>query len=134
MFEHLKSIENGSLKRAHRMSYDGSLWSAVEDGHVYAVEEIVDGEVFYKDLALTKKGTDLLRFSRLTLKDIDNSYGKNSLKEWLLKPLVLEICKYCIIACIAFLGGAYSTEIKEAFTQVFNPASEQTLNSEKTEK
>jgi len=62
------------------MSYDGSIWEGVDRGHIYGEEEVVDGEVFHKNLSLTKSGKDLLRLSKLGREDIDNAYGKTHIK------------------------------------------------------
>jgi hypothetical protein len=102
------------------MSYEGSIWDGIENGHIYGEEETVGDEVFFKNLSLTKSGKAMLRFSKLTIKDIDNSYGNKSIKEWLVKPLVLESCKYILLAVLAFLGGVYSSEIKSFFTSFVN--------------
>lgn len=107
MFEYLAEIDNGSLRRAHRMSYEGSIWDGVEKGYIYGEEEIVDGEVFYKSLSLTKSGKDLLRFSRLKLEDIDNAHGKNSLREWLIKPVLVAAITTAITTPISGFIGFY---------------------------
>lgn len=110
MFEYLEEIDNGSLRRAHRMSYEGSIWSGVKDGYIYGEEEVIDGEIFYKNLALTKSGKQLLRFSRLKLEDIDNAHGKNSLREWLIKPILVAAITTAITTPIGFYLGKAMTE------------------------
>ncbi|EOE6195887.1 hypothetical protein ACKOZB_004656 [Vibrio parahaemolyticus] len=96
MFEYLEKIDDGSMKQAHKMSYDGSIFMAMENGDLIGKEETIDGEPFYTNLALTQKGRELLRFSRLTLEDIENSYQSSPAKEWLVKPLILAGCKWGI--------------------------------------
>lgn len=107
MFEYLAEIDNGSLKRAHRMSYEGSIWDGVEKGYIYGEEEIVNGEVFYKNLSLTKTGKNLLRLSKLKLENLDNSHGKNSLREWLIKPVIVAVITTAITTPISGFIGFY---------------------------
>lgn len=85
---------------------------------------------YYTNLRLTKEGKQQLRFESLTLEDIDNAYGKNSTKEWLAKPLILEACKYILLAILALIGGAYSDEIKSVFSseQISEEKSETATN------
>jgi hypothetical protein len=37
---------------------------------------------------------------------------KPTVKDWLVKPVIVEVCKYSIIVAIAFIGGVYSSDIK----------------------
>lgn len=93
------------------MSYEGSIWSGVKDGYIYGEEEVIDGEVFYKNLSLTKSGKSLLRISRLKLEDIDNAHGKNSLREWLIKPVLVAAITSVVTTPIGFyLGKAMSEQ------------------------
>lgn len=40
---------------------------------------------------------------------------EKSFKEWFLKPLIFEVCKYILIALVAFIGGIYFSDIKNMF-------------------
>ncbi len=88
----------------------------IDEKYVTGDKDDSKEQPYYTNLRLTESGQEFLRFGSLTLKDIDNSYGKDSLKEWLGKPLVLEVCKYLVIALLVFVGSVYSSEIKDIFT------------------
>ena len=112
-FEILKKIDNGSLHTSHEIAYDCSIREFIDEQIIAGDKETVDGDTFYSNLRLTKGGKNLLRFSKLTINDIDNACGKNSIKSWLLRPLVFEICKFMLLALLAIIGGVYSSDIKD---------------------
>jgi hypothetical protein len=130
MFEYLAEIDNGSLRRAHRMSYEGSIWNDIEKGYIYGEEEVVDGEVFYKNLALTKSGKDLLRFSRLRLEDIDNAHGKNSFREWLIKPVLVAVLTTAITTPISGFIGFYLGKVTTEQAAAQGTADQATSNAQ----
>ncbi|WP_143479636.1 hypothetical protein [Aquipseudomonas alcaligenes] len=111
------------------MSYEGSIWDGVEKGYIYGEEEIVDGEVFYKNLSLTKSGKDLLRFSRLKLEDIDNAHGKNSLREWLIKPVLVAVITTAITTPISGFIGFYLGKVMTEQAAEQNAAGQTNPNS-----
>jgi hypothetical protein len=50
------------------------------------------------------------------IRKIASEANKQTVTDWLLKPVIVEICKYSIIAVIAFIGGVYSSDIKNMFS------------------
>jgi hypothetical protein len=128
MFEYLEEIDNGSLRRAHRMSHEGSIWDCIEKGYVYGEEESVNGEVFYKNLVLTKSGKDLLRFCNLKLEDIDNAHGKNSVKEWLIKPVLVAVLTAAIATPISGVIGFYLGKVMAEQAAKQDGSGQATLN------
>lgn len=109
-FEFLEKIDNGSLHRSHALAYDGSIQDCIDKEYIYGDKEIVKGEIFYSNLRLTKSGLNLLRFTRLTIDDIDNSSGKDSLKTWLLRPIITGVSTALIVGLISFIAGVYFSD------------------------
>jgi hypothetical protein len=129
-YDNLKPIDNGSLHttvgiypvpepkvmsrefssyRIKQFDYYCSILDDIGDELVTGDKVTIDDHTHYKNLRLTKKGKETLRFMSLRLKDIDNSYGKDSIKLWLLKPVIIAVISCFITApivgAIAFYFG-----------------------------
>jgi hypothetical protein len=57
---------------------------------------------------------ETLRLGRLTLKDVDNSYGKDLIKNWLLKPIIVTVVSILITAPILGAIGFYMGNVLAA--------------------
>jgi hypothetical protein len=132
MFDVLSSVDNGDLHttegicpvpepevldrqfssyRIKQFKYYCSIVDLIVDGFIAGDEFDIDGHKHYQNLRLTKKGNETLRFGQLTLKDIDNSYGKDSIKNWLLKPVIVAAVSCLITAPISGAIGFYMGNI-----------------------
>lgn len=128
MFDVLRSVDNGDLHttkgiypvpepevmdcqfssyRIKQFEYYCTIVDLIGDGLIAGDKFDSDGHTHYQNLRLTKKGTGTLRFGQLTLKDIDNSYGKDSIKNWLLKPVIVAAVSCLITAPISGVIGFY---------------------------
>jgi hypothetical protein len=50
------------------------------------------------------------------IRKIASDANKPTIKDWLIKPVIVEICKYSIIGILALIGGVYSSDIKSMFS------------------
>jgi hypothetical protein len=132
MFDVIKSVNNGDLHttegiypvpepeivdrqfssyRIKQFEYYCSILGLIGDGLITGNKFDSDGHTHYQNLRLTKSGNETLRFGQLTLKDIDNSYGKDSIKDWLLKPVIVAAMSCLITALISGAIGFYMVNV-----------------------
>jgi hypothetical protein len=91
--ELLVEIDNGSVTSTKQLDFQTK-------STVHNNPYLISGNSFQdskglvtnkNNLKLTKKGEEMVALGKLTLKDIDNSYGKDSKWVWLGRPLAVAI-------------------------------------------
>lgn len=128
MFDVLSSVDNGDLHttegiypvpepevlgrqfssyRIKQFEYYCSIVDLISEGLIAGDKLEINDHTHYQNLRLTKNGNETLRLGQLTLKDIDNSYGKDSIKNWLLKPVIVAAVSCLITAPISGAIGFY---------------------------
>lgn len=128
MFDVLMSVGNGNLHTTEEIypvpvpdildrafssyqikqfEYFRTILKLISDGLIAGDKLDINGYTHYRNLRLTKTGKEFLRFGQLTLQDIDNGYGKDSIKNWLFKPVVVGVLTFMITALISGVVGFY---------------------------
>lgn len=131
MFEIIQKVHNGSLhttKGIYPLTFDGDITRSQGSEQIKAFnyycsildligEELITGDednsskdTHFSNLRLTENGKKLLRFGNLTIDDIDNSSGKDSIKVWFLRPLAVGVSIALIVSSLTFIAGVYFSD------------------------
>jgi len=155
-FEIIKQVDNGSLhttkdiyplisknpsdtprqhnaKEIKAFERYCSIMDCIGEKQITGDKETVGDTTNYSNLRLTKAGKNLLRWSKLTINDIDNSSGKESIKTWFLRPVITGVSTALIVGLISFIAAVYFSDTIRGFLLPQGNSQQQTQVQEKKE-